>query len=109
MSGWWRRKTNSPARPTPFFPHKLAKGYGNPMGHVLAKVNGMKVRNLQHVVELLRDIKDDYVVFEFEGRGAETVVLPRRETIAASEDILSDNGVRSQGTPELMSIWKAGK
>jgi hypothetical protein len=29
--------------------------------------------------------------------------------LAATDDILSDNGVRSQGSPELMEVWKGGK
>jgi S1-C subfamily serine protease len=93
---------------SPFFPNKLAKGYGNPFGTVIYSVNGTRVRSLKHLVMLLRDLKEDFVVFRCEHRGGETLVFPRKETLAASEDILNDNGVRAQGSPELLAVW-AGK
>ena len=54
---------------------------------------------------LLRDLKDEFVVFRFEQWGGETLVFPRKEMMAATEDILSDNGVRAQGSPELLAVW----
>jgi hypothetical protein len=92
---------------SPFFPHKLAKGYGNPSGSVIHSVNHVPVKNLAHLVSLLRDSKDDYVVFEFEHRGGETMVFPRKEMVAATEDILTDNGVRAQASPDMLAIWNA--
>jgi S1-C subfamily serine protease len=92
---------------SPFFPHKLSKGYGNTMSSVVKSVNGKAVKNLSHLVTLLRDSRDEFVVFEFAGRGAETIVLPRQECLAATEDILVDNGVRSQGSPDMIEVWKA--
>ena len=37
-----------------------------------------------------------------------SVVLPRQECIAASEDILTDNGVRAQGSADMLAVWNAG-
>jgi S1-C subfamily serine protease len=90
---------------SPFFPHRLAKGYDNPISRVVAKVNGTAIKNLAHLVTVLRDTKDEFVVIEFAGRGIESIVLPRAEVIADTEDILSDNGVRSQGSPDTLLIW----
>lgn len=90
---------------SPFFPHKLVKGYSTPFSRVLKSVNGTAVRNLAHLVELLRDSRDEFVIFEFAGRSAETVVLPRKDTIAATEEILTDNGVREQASPDMLKIW----
>jgi S1-C subfamily serine protease len=92
---------------SPFFPHKLVQGYENPISSVVDTVNGKHVNNLNHLVELLRDAKEDFVTIEFVGRDAEALVLPRKECIAATEDILSDNGVRAQGSTETMAIWNA--
>jgi hypothetical protein len=89
----------------PFFPHKLANGYENPGLKVVRSVNGHAVKNLANLVEILRDSSDEFLKIEFAGR-VETYVFPRKEMIAATEGILSDNGVRSQGSPELMAIWK---
>jgi hypothetical protein len=90
---------------SPFFPHKLAKGYGNPISRIVQRVNGTSIKNLNHLVEVLRDSKDEFLVFDFAGRSAETLVFPRKEMIAATEEILGDNGVRAQGTPDTMAVW----
>ncbi len=47
------------------------------------------------------------MVIEFAGRAGESLVFPHKEMIAATEDILTDNGIRSQGSSETMEIWKA--
>lgn len=91
---------------SPFFPHPLAKGYGSPAGGVVLAVNGTRVKNLRHLVTLLRDLKDEFVVLEFDQRSSETFVFPRKDMVAATEEILADNGVRAQATPELLKIWQ---
>ena len=35
------------------------------------------------------------------------MVFAHKEMLAAVEDILSDNGVRAQGSPSLMELWKS--
>jgi S1-C subfamily serine protease len=92
---------------SPFFPHKLAKGYGNPGLKAVKTVNKQPVKNLKQLTELLRDTKDEFITIEFVGRGSETLVLPRKETIAATEAILTDNGVRTQGSPDMLAVWTA--
>ena len=92
---------------SPFFPHKLSKGYSNPSAYVLHSVNGTPVKNLLGLVALLRDLKDEFVVFEFDQRGGESIVFSRKEMIAATEDILTDNGVRAQGSPDTLAVWNA--
>jgi hypothetical protein len=94
---------------SPFFPHKLTAGYSNRFGSVVESVNGMPVRSLRHLVALLRDLKDDLLVLRFDQREGETMVLPRKEMLDATENILSDNGVRSQGSPDMMEIWNGKK
>jgi S1-C subfamily serine protease len=102
----------SPAReelviiPSPFFPHKLSKGYAGATTCVIESVNGTAVRSLKHMVQLLRELKDDYVIFRCEQRGGETLVFPRKEMDAATDEILNDNGVRAQGSADVMAIWK---
>jgi S1-C subfamily serine protease len=94
---------------SPFFPHKLVTGYSNRMGGVVEAVNGTPVRSLRHLVAILRDLKDDMLVIRFDQREGETIVLPRKEMLAATENILSDNGVRSQGSPDMMDVWNGKK
>jgi len=33
--------------------------------------------------------------------------LPRKAMVAETEGILSDNGIRSQGSADMMAIWNA--
>jgi S1-C subfamily serine protease len=96
---------------SPFFPHKLANGYSNPAGSVVNSVNGTHVRSLSHLVALLRDLKDPYVTIEFDQKGNEALVFSRAAMLAATDDILTDNGVRAQGSADMMKVWqdKAGK
>ncbi len=92
---------------SPFFPHKLAKGYGPHVAYVLKTVNGLAVKNLLHLVGLLRDAKDEFITLEFDSHGGEALVFPRKEMLAATDEILNDNGVRAQGSPDMLEIWNA--
>jgi S1-C subfamily serine protease len=90
----------------PFFPSKLAEGYSNPTAMTVASVNGIHIRSLAHLVSVLRDLKDDNVVFEFANRSGESLVFPRAQMVAATDGILTDNGVRAQGSTDMLAIWQ---
>jgi S1-C subfamily serine protease len=92
---------------SPFFPHKLANGYSSATGAVVSRVNGTPISSLKALVELLRDLKDPFVTLEFDQKGGEALVFSRQAIVAATEDILTDNGVRAQGSPDLMALWQA--
>ncbi len=91
----------------PFFPHKLMTGYDNRFGSVVYSINDKPVRSLRHLVILLRDLKDDLVVIRFDQRIGESIVLPRKDVLAATEEILNDNGIRSQGSKDMMDVWNS--
>jgi S1-C subfamily serine protease len=93
----------------PFFPHKLVAGYNNRFASVVESVNGTPVRSLRQLVALLRDLKDELVVLRFDQRYGETMVLPRKAMLDTTDGILSDNGIRSQGSPDLMDVWNGKK
>ncbi len=90
---------------SPFFPHRLTKGYNNPAGRVIETLNGIRPRNLKHLVELLRAADSEFLEFTFAGQGTETLVFSRQELLDVTEDILSDNDIRAQGTPDTMAVW----
>jgi S1-C subfamily serine protease len=92
---------------SPLFPHRLSKGYSNPSGSVVYSVNGTRIRSLAHLVAVLRDLKDEFVTFEFDGLGGEDIVLPRADAVSATEDILNDNDIRAQGSPDMLKVWQA--
>ena len=91
---------------SPLFPHKLSRGYSNPASGVVYSLNGTRVRSLAHLVQLLRDLKDPFVVIELEHHGGEALVFRREELQKATDDILTDNGVRAQGSPDMLAVWK---
>jgi S1-C subfamily serine protease len=91
-------------------PHKLSKGYGDPMGQVVRDVNGTRIRNLRHLVEVLRDARGPFVEFEFYEKYVETLVFERKEVLAAMDDILSDNNIGKQcSDPDLLKAWPSQK
>jgi hypothetical protein len=92
---------------SPFFPHKLSTGYSSPAGSVVYSVNGTRIKSLAHLVAVLRDLKDPFVTFEFDQKGGEALVFPRAAMVAATEDILTDNGVRAQGSADTLAVWQA--
>lgn len=90
---------------SPFFPHKLVTGYSNRFGAVIYSINNQPIRSLKHLVEVLRDLKDDLIVIHFDQRYGETMVLPRKVMLEETESILSDNGIRTQASPDLLEVW----
>jgi S1-C subfamily serine protease len=94
--------------PAPLFPHSISKGYSNVVDAVVYSVNGVRVRSLRHLVALLRDLRDEYIVIALDSkRAGEGLVFRRAEMLAATEEILSDNGVRAQGSADMMEVWQA--
>jgi S1-C subfamily serine protease len=92
---------------SPFFPHKLVSGYSSRFGAVVASINGTPIKSLRHLVAVLRDLKDDLVVIRFDQRYSETIVVPRKAMLESTDSILSDNGIRMQGSPDMMAVWNA--
>ncbi|MGO8766665.1 MAG: trypsin-like peptidase domain-containing protein [Limisphaerales bacterium] len=90
---------------SPLFPHRLSEGYSDPMGDVVKTVNGAPVKNLADLVRLLRDARDEFITIDVDGRRGENLVFPRAEMLAATDEILNDNGIRSQGSADMMAVW----
>ena len=38
--------------------------------------------------------------------GHETIVFDHKEALTATEEVLSDNGVRQQASDDLLAVWK---
>ncbi|MHB1562379.1 MAG: S1C family serine protease [Isosphaeraceae bacterium] len=93
----------------PMFPHKIGKGYDSPVYKVVKEVNGIKVKNIRHMVEILRDSKEKYTTISFDDRASETMVFNHKDALDATEEILSDNGIRERASEDLLELWKAGK
>ncbi len=95
---------------SPLFPHRITQGYDDPNRAVLSEVNGVPVKNLRHLVEILRDSTDEQIAFKFASSGVlthETMVFNRAELIGATNRILEDNGIRYPYSPDLRAVWEA--
>lgn len=91
---------------SPMFPHAIGKGYDNPFTKVVREINGKKVKNLRHMVELLRDSKEKFTTIVFDDRFSESIVFNHQEAVKATDEILSDNGVRQRASDDLMAVWE---
>ena len=91
----------------PMFPHKIGKGYSNPFIKVVKEVNGVRVKNLRHMVELLRDCKEKYTTISFNDKGSETIVFNHLDALSATEDVLNDNGIRQRASDDIAPLWSA--
>jgi hypothetical protein len=91
---------------SPMFPHRITKGYDPRNLGIISHVNDVEIKNLIHLAKTLRDIKDDYVTFRFADLASETLVFRRQEIESATEEILSDNGIRHPCSQDLKSIWE---
>ena len=94
---------------SPMFAHKIAKGYDNPFTKVVKEVNGVPIKNLRHFVEVLRDSNQKFTTIRFDDKASETIVFNHQEALKATEEILSDNGIREQASDDLSSVWSKKK
>jgi len=94
---------------SPLFPHRITKGYDDPNRSVISEVNGVPVRNLRHLVELLRDNRDEQISFKFASSGVlthETMVFNRKDLLEATGKILEENGIRYPYSQDLRAVWE---
>jgi len=90
------------------FSHKVTKGYNSKasgMG-IVSHVNDVPVKNLVHLVELLRDNTNQFVTLRFANTQSERLVFDKKEIETATEDILSENGIRAQCSDDLKEVWE---
>jgi S1-C subfamily serine protease len=89
-------------------PHRTSKGYSPSPFTVVTHVNGTAVKNLRHLVELLRDAKDEFITVDLAG-ASPPLVFRRDEILKATDDILSDEGIRKQYSDDLEDVWHQKK
>jgi S1-C subfamily serine protease len=94
---------------SPMFPHRIAKGYDNPFSKIVKEVNGIRIKNLRHLVEVLRDSKEKFTRISFDDKFSETIVFEHQDALKATDEILSDNGIRDQASDDLSAVWSKKK
>ena len=82
------------------------KGYDNPSGQVVSHVNGTPIRNLRHLVETLRNSKEQYVEVEFTEKHVETLVFKRQEVLHVWKRLMLENGIREPSSADLRKVWQ---
>ncbi len=87
------------------FSNRITKGYGDPMAQVIKDINGIKIKNIRHLVEVLQNSKE-YIEINFEGNFVETMIFRKADMEAATEDILTENGIRFQCSNDLIDMIK---
>jgi S1-C subfamily serine protease len=108
-----RRRSDRPAFPdeqlvvvTSVLEDNSMKGYDNPAGQVVRRLNGKPVRNLRHLVEMLRDGKEQYVEVEFAEKYVETLVFDRQKVLQAWKRLLRENGISEPASADLRDVWQ---
>ena len=89
----------------PLLRTRMTKGYSDPFGQVISEVNGTKIKNLVHLVELIRSCQDEYLTFRFAEDYAETMVFRRKAMLDATEPLMSENGIPRRGTDDVLAVW----
>ena len=94
---------------SPMFPHRITSGYDDPNHAVVTEINDIPVKNLRHLVEIVRDLRAPQITFKFARSGGfahESMVFNRDELMAATGKILEDNGIRHPFSPDLRVVWE---
>jgi S1-C subfamily serine protease len=89
----------------PMLHTRMTKGYADPFGQILSELNGTKVKNLAHLVELIRSCKDEYFTFRFAEDYSETLVFRREDMLNATESLMSENGIPRRGSDDVLAVW----
>jgi uncharacterized protein YeeX (DUF496 family) len=68
-------------------------------------INGIKIKNIRHLVEVIQNSKD-YIEINFEGNFVETMIFRKADMEAATEEILTENGISFQCSNDLIDMIK---
>ncbi len=61
--------------------------------------------DLNHLVEVLRDGRLEYVTIRFADDHSEALVFRRREIDAATSEVMAENGIPRRGTSDVLAVW----
>lgn len=89
-----------------FLPHPITKGYDAGYKSAVKTINDIKVKSLEHLVEIINDSDDEFLEFAFFDKAQETLIFNREELLESTEEILEDNSIRKQGSKRFMNLWE---
>jgi S1-C subfamily serine protease len=88
---------------SPMLPHRMSKGYGEPIGQVVESINCTRIKNLRHLVETIQDGTDEFLTIRFVEEGAETMIFRRKAMLEATEPLMSQNGIPRRGSEDVLT------
>jgi S1-C subfamily serine protease len=91
----------------PMLAHPVTRGYSDPFGQVVKDVDGVPIKNLRHLVEVLREGSGEYLTIRFHGEYCETLVLHRKSIEEATPALMAENGIPRRGSNDVMPVWEA--
>ena len=74
------------------FPHKINRGYYS-SAYIVSKVNGIKIKDFNHFVNIIDNNKDEYTVIDFIENTK--VVLKTKEAKDSFDQIKTNYGLKS--------------
>jgi S1-C subfamily serine protease len=89
----------------PMLAHPMTRGFSDPCGLVVRDVDGVPIRNLCHLVEVLRDSKGEYLTLRFHGEYSETMIFLRKAAESSTPELMAENGIPRRGSDDAMLIW----
>ncbi len=89
----------------PILPHKLTKGYGITPLSVVTHVNDQPIHNLRQMIKIVKDNKEDFIIFRFEDDYEEKIVLDPKLVAKHTPQILQNNNIPSACSDDLDDIW----
>jgi S1-C subfamily serine protease len=95
---------------SPMFPHRITNGYDDATRAVVSEIDGIPVKNLRHLMQIVRDHQDPEITLKFAKSGIlthETMVFRRADLLASTNKILEENGIRYPYSADLRGVWEA--
>jgi S1-C subfamily serine protease len=89
---------------SPIIPHKLTKGYSVTPLSVVTHVNGQPVKNLRQMIKMIKDCKEEYLIFRFENDYEEKIVLSPKRVTEYMPEILQNNNIPAAWSDDLKDI-----
>jgi len=86
-------------------PHKLTKGYGVSRLSIVTHVNDRPVKNIRHLIEMIKENKEDFIVFRFEEEYVEKIVLDPKRVKKYQSEILGNYNIPAPCSDDLKDIW----
>lgn len=88
---------------SPMLPHRMTRGYGEPLGQVVETIDGTRIKSLRHLVETILKTTGEFLTIRFAEEGTETMVFRREAMLDATEPLMYRNGIPRRGSDDVLT------